>query len=166
MSEFNLDGEALRKLLVCAVNVSEVEGADEWEVQGYKTEDSSLEFNPDISTMTDILGEAYSDVNKFEVTQPFDPNTLRMGGKLNELLVKYWREGQLQKFSQFKVLIMYGFIGEEGRYEADCFSSCTITPTSLGGSSRVNMPFSINYGGERVKGTVNDLRKNIQFTAA
>jgi len=160
---FNLTGEAIRKLLICAVDVSET-AVEEWEIQGYKTEDSSMDFNPDSSTVTDILGDTYTDVNKFEESQTFEPNTLRMGSKLNALLIKYWRNGDLAKFSQFRVLVGYGFLGTEGAYEADVWKTCTIFPNSLGGSSRVDMPFTINFGGEKIKGTIDKMRGSITFT--
>lgn len=165
MGDFNLTGEALRKLMICAVDVSEGAAQPIWEIQGYKTEDSSIELNPDITTITDVLGDTYSDVNKFEEQQTFEPNTLRLGAMLNELLLKYWRYGQLEKFSQFKVLIGYGFIGADGAYEADVYTASTIEVTSIGGSSRVNMPFNIHFGGEKHHGTIDKLKgADIAFT--
>lgn len=154
---FNLEGEALRKLLICAVDVSE-ESTPVWEVQGYKTEDAGIEFNPDVATVTDVLGDTYTDINKFEKQIPFEPNTLRLGTRLSELLHKYERNDQLEKFSQFHVLIGYGYLGTKGAYEADVYDACTIVPQSLGGSSRVNFPFQINFGGAKTKGTINKLR--------
>ena len=164
---FNMDKEVLRKLLVCAVDVSGLGSGStpEWEVQGYKTEDNSIEYNADVTTITDILGDTYTDVNKLERKISFDPNTLRQGSKLSELLLKYERDDELDKFSSFKVLIIYGFLGTDGSYEADMYDACTIFPTSLGGSSRVNFPFEINFGGNKTKGTVNSMRAPITFTA-
>ena len=54
---FNLSDnvKAERKLLVTAVNVG-TDSAPEWEVIGAGIEDSSVELNPDVSTVTDILG--------------------------------------------------------------------------------------------------------------
>lgn len=162
---FNLTGEALRKLLTCYVDVSEGTGTPIWEIQGYKTEDASIELNPDLTEVTDIHGDDYSDINTMRGTITFEPNTLRMGSKLSELMLKYWRNGQLEKFSQFKAMIGYGFMGTDGAYEADTFSKSTVFPNSIGGSSRVNFPFTLNFGGERTKGTIDKLRgADIKFT--
>lgn len=166
-STFNLTAEALRKILIVAVDVSEDETTPEWEIQGYKTEDTAIEFNPDTSTITDVLGDTYTDVNKFERAINFDPNTLRPienGGKLNLLLHKYQRNEELSKLSQFKVLIGYGYWGTPGAYEADVYPASTITPASLGGSSRVDFPFDINFGGEKKIGTIDKLKKGLKFT--
>ena len=161
---FNLKGEALRKLLICAVDVSEQpvstwNAANAiWEIQGYKTEDASIGLNPQKTKVTDILGDTYTDIEKFEAAISFEPNTLRMGAKLSELMVKYWRNGQLEKFSQFPALIGYGFIGVEGAFDADVYPQSTVTPNDLGGSSRVNMPFELDFGGERKPGTIDKMR--------
>jgi len=162
---FNLTAEAQRKMMVCYVDVSEGGTTPEWEAQGYKTEDQSISFNPDKSTITDILGDTYTDVNKLEWNATFEPNTLRAGTKLNPILLEYARRDLLPQMSQFRVLLVYGFIGNPGDYEADMWDGCTITPTELGGSSRVGMPFEIDFGGTKQLGTVNAIRSNnIVFT--
>jgi hypothetical protein len=160
-------GEVLRKMMVTYVNVGTSE-AKVWEAQGIKTEESSLELNPDISTITDILGITYTDVNKMEVSQSIDPNTLRMGAKLSEIMLDIYRRGALAEYSQFEVLIVYGFLGTAGAYEADLETGCTIIPNSIGGSSRVDMPFVINLSGNKTLGTVNALypAETIVFTEA
>lgn len=168
---FNLTAEALRPQLIVAVDVSDTptagfEGAV-WEIQGYKTEDTAIEYNPDKSTMTDVRGVTFTDVNKFEKNISFDPNTLRAvdnDGKLNLLLHKYERGDELSKFSQFRVLIGYGYWGDNGAYEADVYTGCTITPNSLGGSSRVDFPYDIDFGGEKILGTIDKLKKGLKFT--
>lgn len=163
----NLTSEAVRKLMIVAVDVSETEDTPEWELQGYKTEDASLELNPDITTITDVLGDTYSDLNKFEKAMSFEPNTLRPisnKGKLNEILLKYERHDQLSKFSRFKVLVAHGYLGDVGAYGAETYSACLITPSSLGGSSRVNFPYDINFGGIKVLGTVDKLQAGLKFT--
>ena len=163
---FNLTGEALRKMMIVAVDVSGGGAAPSWEVQGYKTEDTSIEFNPDSTTITDVLGDTYTDVNKFEEQITFEPNTLRMGAKLAELMHQYWRDGALGKFALFRVLVGFGYLGTEGAWEADVYEQSTIFPNSLGGSSRVDFPFTINLGGEKTKGTIDQLRTGLTFTAA
>lgn len=154
---FNLTAEALRKALVMYVDVSEGTGTPEWEPQGYKTEDAAMEFNPDIETVTDILGDTYTTVNKFERAMSFEPNTLRPianRGKLNQILHEYARRGEYSKMSNFKVLIAYGYTTD---LDADLYPACTIIPQSIGGSSRVDFPYDIQFGGEAQFGTVDSL---------
>jgi len=156
---FNLAAEALRKSLVCFVDVG-TPTSPSWEAQGYKTEDASIEFNPDITTITDVLGDTYTDVNKFEPAITFEPNTVRMGAKLTEKMHEYFIEDKLAEFAEFRAAIVFGYIdgGGPGTYLAKIYDKCTIYPNGLGGSSRVDMPFTINYGGEVTLGESDGLR--------
>ena len=168
----NLTEEALRKSLVMYVDVSEQSGtwspsAAVWEPQGYKTEDTALEFNPDVETVTDVLGDTYTTVNKLERQISFEPNTIRPianRGKLNEILHELTSRDELSKLSQFKFLMAYGYVGAPGSYKAELYPFTTITPQSLGGSSRVNFPYQINPGGEKMHGTVDVLLPEPAFT--
>jgi hypothetical protein len=172
---YNISGEAARKLLLFAVDVSAQTGAwdasaAEWEVQGYKTEDSSLEFNPDVTTVTDILGDTYSTLNKFEISETFEPNTFAVlpgvkDGKLNAKLLDDFRYQRLEQFSLYKIMIVYGFLGSAGSYEADVWTQSTIYPNSMGGAGQTNFPFTATLGGEITHGTVDKLaKKGMTFT--
>lgn len=170
---FNLSEEALRKAFAVYVDVSEQTGewsaaSAEWEVQGYKTEEAALEFNPDSETITDVLGDTYTTVNKLERAMSFEPNTIRPvanRGKLNENLHEITRRNELSKMSEFKVLLVYAYVGTSSAIAADMYPSCTIIPQSLGGSSRTDFPYDINFGGEPVHGTVDKLAPGLVFTA-
>lgn len=160
---FDLTAEALRKSLVIYVNVG-TGTTKEWEPQGYKTEEMSIEFNPDQETITDILGDTYTTLNKLERAMSFAPNTLRPianRGKLNEQLHEYTRRNELSMLSGFEVLIAYGYTEN---LEADMYPMCTIIPQSLGGSSRVDFPYDIQLGGEAKFGTVDQLLPSPTFT--
>ena len=175
---FTLTSEALRNAMILYVDVSEQTGAwdvadAEWEPQGYKTEDAALEFNPDVNTVTDILGDTYTAVEKLERQMSFEPNTLRPianRGKLNQRLHEQTRRGQLSKLQEYKVMIAYGYISTTSgtpavtSYEADVYPMSTVTPQSLGGSTRVNFPYQINLGGEAMFGTVNQMLPSPKFT--
>lgn len=154
--EISNPGEVLRKTLVTYVNVGTPE-AKVWEAQGVKVEESAIEFNADVETITDILGISYTDVNKIEASQTVDPNTLRMGAKLSEKMLDIYRRGALQEYSDFEVMIVYGFLEDDGAFQADLEVGCTIVPNSIGGSSRVDMPFVINLSGNKTLGSVNKM---------
>ena len=159
------DGEeAERKMLITAVNVGD--SSQIWEVQGVGIEDSSIEYNPDSETTTDILGTTRTKVNKTEPSQEFDPNTLRGGAKLNELLDSIAARNAVSEFSKFEVLIIKTWLkNTSGAYYAEKHTGCTITPTSIGGSGRVDMPFNITFSNNKTYGTVSDIT-NITFTEA
>lgn len=155
-------GDVQRKLLGCAVNVG-TEATPEWEWQGYKVEDSSVEISADTTTVTDVRGDTYTDIEKMELKQTFDPNYLKSGAKLSAIILEAVRTRDFAKLQNFGVLIVYGFLGSTGAYEADHYPASTIVPSSLGGSAKVGMPFDINYGGEMQRGTVNALGGDVTF---
>lgn len=158
-------GDVQRKMLACAINVGD-EGVDKFLVIGYKITSSTLEFNPDVETGTDINGRNFGSVNKFEPSQTFEPHRLTAGelGALGEKLIHYFRYKEMDKFSQFQCILIYGFLGTEGKYHADLYSKCTITPSSIGGEMWTEMPFDVTFGGDVTHGYVNKLIDVVTFT--
>lgn len=135
------------------------------EILGARTEDSSIEFNPDIETSTDILGITYSDVNKTEPQQDFDPYYLLGGSKLGAYLAEAALENNIDAYNgTFDIYIITAFIGTEGAYKCVKHSGCTILPTSIGGDSYVSMPIEVHYSNNITKGTVDKLSDDFKFT--
>lgn len=159
-------GDVQRKMLACAIDVSDNE-TPKYLVVGYKITSSTLEFNPDVETGTDINGRNFGSVNKFEPSQTFEPHRLTAGelGALGEKLVHYFRHKEMEKFSQFKCILIYGFLGVAGGpYPADLYDTCTITPSSLGGEMWTEMPFDVTFGGEVQHGSTDKLIDEVNFT--
>lgn len=146
--------KAVRKLLKTYVDVSDTE-TEEWELVGKGVEDSSIELNPSTETVTDITGITETTVEKWEAKQEFSPNTVRGGSKLNYKLHQIWQNKELEKLSNFKVMIVYGYLGTEGTaLEAEVQEGCTININSIGGSATVDMPIEITFSNKSTKGTV------------
>lgn len=168
-TSFNLQDnqKAERKLLVTAVNVGTT-SEPTWQVVGAGVEDSSIDYNPDIETTTDILGITETNVNKLETSQSLDPMTIRGGSKLAVKLYNQVKYQKLSELSMYEVLIIHAYVGDAGSYEAEMHSGCTITPQSVGGSSYVDMPITINLSNNKTHGTVNDYKSTatITFTKA
>ncbi len=172
-TQFNLkDGQkAERKLLVTAVNVgdsiSSGSGTPEWQIIGVGVEDSSIEYNPDTETKTDILGITETTVNKLETSQTLEPMTVRGGSKLAVKLYNQIKYNRVSEFSMYEVMQIHAYVGTDGAYEAEVHKNCTITPQSLGGDAYVDMPIDINYSNDKVHGTVDNYKygSTITFTA-
>ena len=170
---FNLkDGQkAERKLLVTAVNVGDSiakgSGTPEWQIIGVGVEDSSIEYNPDTETKTDILGITETTVNKLETSQTLEPMTVRGGSKLAVKLYNQIKYNRVSEFSMYEVMQIHAYVGTDGAYEAEVHKNCTITPQSLGGDAYVDMPIDINYSNDKVHGTVDNYKygSTITFTA-
>ena len=166
--DFNLEKgvKAARKLLRTYVNVGTSE-SKEWFLVGSGVEDSSIELNPNTETITDILGVTTTDVTKWEPAQSFDPFTIKGGSTLAFKLHGIWTDKKPELLSQFEVMIVYKYIGEDtSGYEAEVQKNCTINITSIGGSAYVDMTIEITYSNDSVKGTVTFENEAPVFTPA
>lgn len=136
------------------------------EVLGARVEDSSIELNADIETMTDILGITYTDVNKTEPQQTLDPSNVIGGSKISAYLYDAVIHNRITDYNQaFNVYIISGFMGDATNgYEAVRHDGCSIIPTSIGGSSYVQMPLEIHFSNKITSGTVNKLADDFTFT--
>ena len=146
--------------------------SEDREILGTRTEDSSIEYNPDIATSTDIRGINYTDVNKTQPQQDFDPYLVLGGSKLGAKLNDIRRRNAVSELSDFMIYIITAFIGnDEDGYEAERHSGCTILYNSMGGDANVNFPISVYLSndwegsGKPDTGTVDSLGNDFEFTA-
>lgn len=167
--QFNLNPgqRAERKLLITVAEWTEKSGTSTEQVReilGTRTEDSSIEYNPDIQTSTDILGNNYTDVNNTQPQQDFDPFLVLGSSKLGALLNDIRRRNALSELSQFNVYIITAFVGTTGAYEAEKHADCTIAYNSIGGDANVNFPISVYYSNKITTGSVDKLADDFTFT--
>ena len=170
VSQFNLNTgqRAERKLLITVAEWTE--GSSQVrEILGTRTEDSSIDYNADIETTTDILGINYTDLNKTQPQQDFDPFLVLGGSKLGALLNDIRRRNALSELNQFTMYIITAFVdsGTSGNhhYAAEKHTGCTIVYNSIGGDANVNFPISVYFSNKITSGWVNKLSDDFQFTA-
>lgn len=159
---------AERKTLITVAewNTGTGAGSQKRQILGARTEDSSIEFNPDMETVTDILGITYTDVNKTEPQQSFDPFYLLGGSELGDYLTTAALKNDIQAYNNvFNIYIITAFIGTTGAYYAVKHKGCSIIPQSIGGDSYVNMPIEVHYSNDIEEGTVDKLADDFVFTA-
>lgn len=156
---------AQRKMLITVVEWTEGSTTNR-EILGTRTEDSSIEFNADIETSTDIRGITYTDVNKTEPQQSFDPFFILGGSKLSEYLTAAALKNDIDAYNgTFTAYIITAFIGdEEDGYYAVKHTGCSVIPTAIGGDSYTNMPIEVHYSNNITEGTVDKLSDNFVFT--
>ena len=174
MGSFNLKTgqRAERKLLITVAEWKDENGSVtidgqkySREILGRRTEDSSIEYNADIETTTDILGINYTDINKTQPQQDFDPYLILGGSKLGAKLNDIRKRNALAELNQFTLYIITAYVGDATNgYEAERHVNCTITYNSLGGDSNVNMPISAYFSNESTTGTVNKLSDDFSFS--
>lgn len=176
VNPFNLaqHRRAERKQLITVAEWSEGEGASattKREILGRRTEDSSIEYNTDTATSTDILGINYTDVNKTQPQQDFDPYLILGGSELGAKLNDIRKRNALTELSQFTLYVITAYVGDATNgYEAEKHENCTIQYNSLGGDTNVNMPISVFFSndagglGHPQTGTVDKLTDDFVFT--
>ena len=167
-NDFNLKygQRAERKLLITVAEwYDEESGQNIREILGTRTEDSSIEYNADIQTSTDIRGINYTDVDKTQPQQDFDPFLVLGGSKLGAKLNDIRRRNAVSELSQFTMYIITAYIGnKQDGYEAEKQVNCTIAYNSLGGDTNVNFPISVYFSNDTVVGTVDKLSDDFEFT--
>ena len=166
IAQFNLaqNQRAERKLLITVAEWTE-DNAQVREILGRRTEDSSIDYNADIETTTDILGINYTDLNRTQPQQDFDPYLILGGSKLGAKLNDIRRRNALSELDNFTIYIITAFVGDstEG-YATEKHTGCTIVYNSIGGDSNVNMPISVYFSNNITTGTVDKLSDDFTFT--
>lgn len=167
ISQFNLKNgqRAERKLLITVAEWTQT-GSESpvREILGTRTEDSSIQYNADISTTTDILGNNYTDLNKTQPQQDFDPYLILGGSKLGAFLNDIRRRNALSELSDFTIYVITAFSGTGSKYDAEKHTGCTITYNSIGGDTNVNFPISVYFSNKITLGTIDKLADDFTFT--
>ena len=166
VAQFNLaeHQRAERKLLLTVAEWTEGT-TQERELLGRRTEDSSVEYNADQSTTTDILDINYTDINKTQPQQDFDPYLILGGSKLGAKLDDIRRRNALSELSQFTLYLITAYVGDSTNgYRTEKHVNCTIQYNSLGGDANVNMPISAFFSNDITNGHVDKLSIDFTFT--
>ena len=137
-----------------------------WYRIGEDLEEYSVELNPDTEVVKNILGNTKFNHNGYEPTADADPFYARVGdalfAKLQDI-VDNRHQGDQCKTSALEV-----HLWDEGD-TTGTFTAyrqfCYCVPSSYGGdTSGYQIPFTVNYVGDRIMGTFNT--SNNTFTAA
>ena len=163
---FNLaNGQrAERKLLITVAEWTEG-NTQVRELLGTRTEDSSIEYNAEITTTTDIRGNNYTDVERTQPQQTLDPHLIIGGAKLAEKLNDIRRRNAISELNQFTCYIITAFKGSlADGYEAERHTDCTIAYTSFGGDTKVNFPITVYFSNKITTGTVDKIADDFTFT--
>ena len=168
VTQFNLASgqRAERKLLITVAEWTENGGSSPIrEVLGTRTSDSRIEYNPDVQQSTDILGVNYTDVNKTQPKQSFEPFLILGGSKLGAYLNDIRRRNAVSELGGFTIYVITAYAGTSSAMEAEKQTGCTIVYNSLGGDSNVNFPIDVYYSNNTTLGTVDKLSDDFVFTA-
>lgn len=125
-----------------------------YERLGKDLEEYNVELNPDTETSKNILGESTFKHNGYEVSSDADPfyadTTSDLFTALQKIVDGRLKDDNLKtKAVEVHLWTTEATAGKYEAYQQDCY----VVPTSYGGdTSGYQIPFTVNYTGERVKG--------------
>lgn len=124
-----------------------------YERLGKDLEEYNVELNPDTETSKNILGESTFKHNGYEVSSDADPfyadTTSDLFTALQKIVDGRLKDDNLKTKAVEVHLWTEATAGKYEAYQQDCY----VVPTSYGGdTSGYQIPFTVNYVGERVKG--------------
>ena len=125
-----------------------------WYRLGKDLEEFNIELNPDTEVGKNILGESTFTHNGYEVSADAAPFYAREGDALFEQLQKIIDDGLQYDGCATSILEVHLWEAgtTSGTYKA-YQQPCYLVPTSYGGdTSGYQIPFNVNYVGEKVKG--------------
>lgn len=130
-------------------------GTPSWYRLGEDLEEYNVELNPDTEVTKNILGNTKFTHNGYEPSADADPFYARTGDALFEKLqniVDNRHAGDQLKTSALEVH-MWETAGAATSDFVAYRQFCYVTPTSYGGdTSGYQIPFSVSYVGDRIKG--------------
>ena len=124
---------------------------------GKDLEEFSVELNPEVETVRNILGENSVQMSGYEVTADTDPFYYATGDDFAQkvLDIALGRlTGDQCKTTYVDVVLKPGASGAEPTVVTAWREEVYVVPTSYGGDTTgVQVPFTVHFAGNRVKGT-------------
>lgn len=150
-----LNREALAHYIDTAFNKTIADASKAvWEILGDDIEEMSVEMNPDTSQKKNILGQTKTTDNGFTPSMSADPWYANTESKLYphmKDIVFEQLKGDERKSLMLEVIVEDTEAGEHTAYVREV----KVTPTSYGGGTEgFNIPFTVDFDGAWVKGTV------------
>jgi hypothetical protein len=131
-------------------------------------EDSSQEYDWQEESKTDIFGNTYTSAKKPIITQSFEPWELDSGEAAQK---QVWdvniRDQDVAALVSQDLLVVHAYAGDaKTGVFAERYPASMVKVSSLGGSSSVDMPIDVTFGGERSTGTAVVKDGAVTFTEA
>lgn len=126
----------------------------EWELQGDKVEELSLEMNPNVTTVTDVTGVTSTTLDKYEVQTSIAPYRAKKESKLFAILYDIVKNQKTLSDVERTFLCVNIFAAETTAYEAWTQKAVIAVQSYGGGTEGLDIPYNIHWIGERTHGTV------------
>ena len=140
--------------------------APEWELQGGRIEDMSLEMNPNVDTVTDVTGVTETTLDKYEKQTSVSPYYAKRDSKMAAWLYNVVREEKTLSDVEKTFCVVNIFAGSDGAYDA-WTQKGVVAVQSFGGDTKgLQIPYNIHWIGEKVFGTAAISNGTMTFTPA
>ena len=138
----------------------------EWELQGGRIEDMSLEMNPNVETVTDVTGVTETTLDKYEKQTSVSPYYAKRDSKMAAWLYNVVREEKTLSDVEKTFCVVNIFAGSDGAYDA-WTQKGVVAVQSFGGDTKgLQIPYNIHWIGEKVFGTAAISNGTMTFTPA
>ena len=156
-------GAIARKYFMIFFNVSQT-ATLEWELIGEKVEELMLNMNPNVSTVTDVLGKTTTSVDKYEVETDVSPFMAKKESKLFKILYDIVKNKKTLSDVEFDLMCVNVFDAEGSNYVAWTQKATIAVQSFGGGTAGLDIPFNVYWTGDQTDGTFNPTTK--VFTAS
>ena len=138
----------------------------EWELQGGRIEDMSLEMNPNVETVTDVTGVTETTLDKYEKQTSVSPYYAKRDSKMAAWLYNVVRDEKTLSDVEKTFCVVNIFAGSDGAYDA-WTQKGVVAVQSFGGDTKgLQIPYNIHWTGEKVFGTAAISNGVMTFTPA
>lgn len=145
-------GELKRQYHLLFIDASFGGQTPNWFLIGKHVDDLSIELNPDVSSIKNILGETVTEDNGYEPSASVNTYYANTGDAIYDTILDITMNRLTGDDCKTKVLEVI-VDNVEGPYKA-WQEDCIVKPQSYGGSpSKLNIPYNIHFDGNRKKGT-------------
>lgn len=154
MAESEVTGKIARKYMAHFIDATFGGVSPTWERLGKDLEEYNVEMNPDTESVTNILGENSFRNNGYEISSEADPYYANTEDAIFPKLQEIVDTRATDDTCKTKALEVHLWdetetSGTYVAYQEDVY----VVPTSYGGdTSGYQIPFTVNYVGNRVKG--------------
>lgn len=146
-------GYVKREAFKLFANVSENSATPEWELQGDKVEDMSIELNPNVETTNDITGVTSTTLDKYEEQTSVEPYRARKESKFFPILYSIVRDRKTLSDVERDFLCVNLFATAGDTYDAWTQKAVIAVQKYGGDTSGLSLPYNIHWTGERTYGT-------------
>lgn len=141
-------------------------GTPEWELQGDKIEDMSIELNPNVETTADVTGVTTTTLDRYEEQTSVEPYRCKKESKLFPILYDIVKYRRTLTDVEIDFLCVNIFAGATGSYDAWQQKGIVAVQSYGGDTAGLSIPYNIHWTGERTYGTASITGGAVTFTAA